>query len=66
MAEEHPPSPKHEDDSFSVGRLRVKPAMRVKGAFFGIRFKDLLYFIRHWPVISHYDRFLDFLHHAKT
>ena len=31
MAEEHPPSPKHGDDTLSLGRLRVKPAMRVKG-----------------------------------
>ena len=27
MAEEHPPSPKREDDTLSLGRLRVKPAM---------------------------------------
>ena len=31
MAEEHPPSPKREDESLSFGRLRVKPAMTAKG-----------------------------------
>ena len=31
MAEEHPPSPKREDVFLSLGRLRVKPAMTVKG-----------------------------------
>ena len=31
MAEEHPPSPKREDDTNVFGRLRVKPAMTVKG-----------------------------------
>ena len=30
MAEEHPPSPVHEDDTLLLGRLRVKPAMTVK------------------------------------
>lgn len=66
MAEEHPPSPNREDESLLLWRLRVKLAMRVKGAVFGIWFKDLLYFIRHGPVISHHNRFLDFLHHAET
>ena len=42
MAEEHPPSPNHEDESFLLGRLRVKPAMTVRGAVFGIRLKDLV------------------------
>ena len=28
MAEEHPPSHKCKDNTFSLGRLRVKPAMR--------------------------------------
>ena len=31
MAEEHPPSPKREDVFLSLGRLRVRPAMTVKG-----------------------------------
>jgi hypothetical protein len=31
MAEEHPPSPKREDDNPEFGRLWVKPAMTVKG-----------------------------------
>ena len=42
MAEGHPPSPNREDESLSFGRLRVKPAMTVKGAFFCIRLKDSL------------------------
>jgi hypothetical protein len=29
MAEEHPPSPEREDDTLSLRRLRVKPAMTV-------------------------------------
>ena len=29
MAEEHPPSPEHGDESLTFGRLRVKPAMTV-------------------------------------
>jgi len=28
MAEKHPPSPKRGDDTLSLGRLQVKPAMR--------------------------------------
>ena len=31
MAEEHPPSPKRKDNTLSLGRLRVKPAMRDYG-----------------------------------
>ena len=31
MAEGHPPSPNGEDVSLSLGRLRVKPAMRPRG-----------------------------------
>ena len=31
MAEEHPPSPKSEANNYSLRRLRVKPAMTVKG-----------------------------------
>ena len=31
MAEEHPPSPKRGDNTHAFGRLRVKPAMTVKG-----------------------------------
>ena len=31
MAEEHPPSPKRGDNTQAFGRLRVKPAMTVKG-----------------------------------
>ena len=31
MAEGHPPSPNCEDVSLSLGRLRVKPAMRPRG-----------------------------------
>ena len=32
MAEEHPPSPDRVNDTLPFGRLRVKPAMRVKGS----------------------------------
>ena len=31
MAERHPPSPMREDGILSLGRLRVKPAMTVRG-----------------------------------
>ena len=42
MADKDPPSPNREDESLSLGRLRVKPAMTFKGAFFGIRLKVFL------------------------
>ena len=42
MADKDPPSPNREDETLSLGRLRVNPAMTVRGAVFGIRLKDLL------------------------
>jgi hypothetical protein len=32
MAEKHPQSPVREDDTFTHGRLRVKPAMTFQGS----------------------------------
>ncbi len=42
MADKDPPSPNREDETLSFGRFRVKPAMTVRGAVFGMRIKDSL------------------------
>ena len=39
MAEEHPPSPKHGDESLTLGRLRVKPAMTVQSIIVVLKVK---------------------------
>ena len=44
MAEEHPPSPKRKNVFLLLGRLRVKPAMTVKGeSAEALRQKDTAY-----------------------
>lgn len=44
MAEEHPPSPMREDESFSLGRLRGKPAMTISRSVLSFGLMSILKF----------------------
>ncbi len=46
MADKDPPSPNRENESLSLGRLRVKPAMTVKDAVIDI-----------WSIVLNYTLF---------